>query len=95
MPAPVASVQEAVARAREVAQDIAAPLADRTDSGVWPAEALGALQTSLGGLVVPRESGGAGLGLRALAGVCETLGQACASTAVSYTHLTLPTNREV
>lgn len=84
MPAPVASVQEAVARAREVAQDIAAPLADRTDSGVWPAEALGALQTSLGGLVVPRESGGAGLGLRALAGVCETLGQACASTAICF-----------
>ena len=84
MPVPVASVQEAVARAREVAQDVAAPLVDRTDSGVWPAEALRALQASLGGLVVPRESGGAGLGLRALAGVCETLGEACASTAICF-----------
>ena len=84
MPAPVASVQEAVARAREIAQDVAAPLAERTDSGVWPEEALRALQASLGGLVVPREDGGAGLGLRAMAGVCETLGEACASTAICF-----------
>jgi alkylation response protein AidB-like acyl-CoA dehydrogenase len=55
-----------------------------TDSGVWPEEALRALQSSLGGLVVPREDGGAGLGLRALVGVCEVLGQACASTAISF-----------
>lgn len=84
MPAPVASVQEAVARAREIAQDIAVPLAERTDSGVWPEEALRALQASLGGLVVPREDGGAGLGLRAMASVCETLGEACASTAICF-----------
>jgi alkylation response protein AidB-like acyl-CoA dehydrogenase len=34
--------------------------------------------------VVPREDGGGGLGLRALAGVCETLGEACASTALCF-----------
>ncbi|HEX5771988.1 MAG TPA: acyl-CoA dehydrogenase family protein [Nocardioidaceae bacterium] len=84
MSAPVATVQEAVARAREVARDIAAPLAEQTDSGVWPEEALRALQSSLGGLVVPREDGGSGLGLRALAAVCETLGEACASTAIAF-----------
>src|SRR5512145_1002716 len=84
MSAPVATVQEAVARAREVARDIAAPLAEQTDSGVWPEEALRALQSSLGGLVVPREDGGSGLGLRALAAVCETLGEACASTAITF-----------
>ncbi|MGE5718470.1 MAG: acyl-CoA dehydrogenase family protein [Nocardioidaceae bacterium] len=84
MSAPVGSVQEAVARAREVAQEVAAPRAEETDSGVWPEEALRALQSSLGGLVVPREEGGSGLGLRALAAVCETLGEACASTAICF-----------
>jgi isovaleryl-CoA dehydrogenase len=84
MSAPVASVQEAVVRAREIAQDLAAPRAEETDSGVWPEEALRALQRSLGGLVLPREDGGAGLGLRAVVGVCETLGEACASTAICF-----------
>jgi len=84
MSAPVGSVQEAVARAREVAQEVAAPRAEETDSGVWPEAALRALQSSLGGLVVPREEGGSGLGLRALAAVCETLGEACASTAICF-----------
>ncbi|HEX6248609.1 MAG TPA: acyl-CoA dehydrogenase family protein [Nocardioidaceae bacterium] len=84
MSAPVASVHEAAARAREVAEKIAAPRAEETDSGVWPEEAVRALQASLGGLVVPREDGGAGLGLRALVGVCETLGEACASTAICF-----------
>jgi isovaleryl-CoA dehydrogenase len=84
MSAPVASVQEAVARAREVARDVAAPRAEETDSGVWPEEPLRALQAALGGLVLPREDGGAGLGLRALAGVCEALGTACASTAICF-----------
>ena len=84
MSAPVASVHEAVARAREVARDVAAPRAAETDSGVWPEESLRALQASLGGLVVPREDGGSGLGLRTLAAVCETLGEACASTAICF-----------
>lgn len=84
MPAPAASVQEAVARAREVARETAAPRAQLTDSGVWPEESLRALQEVLGGLVVPREDGGAGLGLRALVGVCESLGEVCASTAICF-----------
>jgi isovaleryl-CoA dehydrogenase len=84
MSAPAASVLEAVARAREVARDVAAPRVQETDSGVWPEEALRALQSSLGGLVVPREDGGSGLGLRAVAGVCETLGEVCASTAICF-----------
>lgn len=84
MSAPAASVHEAVARARDVAREIAAPRAAQTDSGIWPEEALRTLQASLGGLVVPREDGGSGLGLRALAGVCETLGAACASTAICF-----------
>jgi alkylation response protein AidB-like acyl-CoA dehydrogenase len=84
MSAPVASVPEAVARARTVAQDVVAPRVTQTDSGVWPEHGLRALQQALGGLVVPRDVGGAGLGLRAVAGVCEAVGQVCASTALCF-----------
>lgn len=79
------SVREAVVRAAEVAEEVAAPRALVTDGGAWPAEAMGALQKAgLGGLVVPAEAGGAGLGLRGVAEVCETLGAACASTGICY-----------
>jgi isovaleryl-CoA dehydrogenase len=82
---PPDTVLEATARARDVAEDVARPLVERTDSGVWPAEAVRALQAAgLGGLVVPREYGGAGLGLRAIAGVAETVGRTCASTAICF-----------
>lgn len=76
---------EAAARAAHVAADVAAVLVPRTDTGVWPAEALRGLQEAgLGGLVAPASVGGAGLGLRALAGVCEAVGRICASTAICY-----------
>jgi alkylation response protein AidB-like acyl-CoA dehydrogenase len=79
------TVLEATARARTVADEVVAPLAERTDTGVWPEEALRALQgAGLGGLVVPLQYGGAGLGLRAVVGVCEALGSACASTALCF-----------
>ena len=82
---PPATTFEAVGRARDVARDVAAPLAERTDSGVWPEEAIRALQAAgLGGLVVPVEHGGSGLGLRAITGVGEALGRVCASTAICF-----------
>jgi alkylation response protein AidB-like acyl-CoA dehydrogenase len=85
MPQSVQSVSEAVARARQVALEVAAPRVEDTDSGVWPEEALRALQAAgLGGLVVPRDAGGSGLGLRALVGVCEAIGEVCASTALCF-----------
>src|SRR5687768_1542223 len=85
MQPPPDSVLDATARARTVAADVLAPLAERTDSGVWPEEGLRALQAAgLGGLVVPRDRGGAGLGLRAVVGVCETLARSCASTALCF-----------
>ena len=85
MQAPPETVFEATARARAVAERVVAPLVERTDSGVWPEEGLRALQAAgLGGLVVPLEHGGVGLGLRAVAGVCETLGSVCASTAICF-----------
>lgn len=72
-------------RATEVAETVARPLADHTDSGVWPVEPLRALQAArLGGLVAPRSLGGAGLGLSGVAAVGEVLGRVCASTALCF-----------
>ena len=83
--APPETVFEATARARTVAEQVVAPLVERTDSGVWPEEGVRALQAAgLGGLVVSPEYGGSGLGLRAVAGVCETIGNVCASTALCF-----------
>lgn len=60
-------------------------MAEHVDAGNWPEEALRALQKSgLGGLTAPVDAGGSGLGLRAVAEVCETLGTACASTAITF-----------
>lgn len=74
-----------MARAREVSTRTAAPLAQATDAGSWPEEPLRALQRAgLGGLVAPAAIGGAGLGLRALAEVCEVIGESCASTAICF-----------
>lgn len=85
METPPETLFEANARARAVAEKVVAPLAERTDSGVWPEEGLRALQAvGLAGLVVPRELGGSGLGLRAVAGICESLGSVCASTAICF-----------
>lgn len=51
----------------------------------WPEAAFRALQAvGLGGLVVPREAGGRGHGLLAVARVCDILGRECASTAISF-----------
>jgi alkylation response protein AidB-like acyl-CoA dehydrogenase len=85
MPTPPTSPAEAAARAGAIAEAVAGPLVERTDSGVWPAEVLRAfLDSGLGGLVAPTGVGGAGLGLRALAGVCEAVGRVCASSALCY-----------
>ncbi|WP_091763514.1 acyl-CoA dehydrogenase family protein [Blastococcus aurantiacus] len=85
MTAPPVSVAEATLRATEIAEAVARPLVDRTDSGVWPAEPLRALQEAgLGGLAAPRSLGGAGLGLGGVAAVGEALGRVCASTALCF-----------
>lgn len=79
------STSEAVARARTTARDVVAGEVPATDSGVWPETSLRALQAAgLGGLVAPRDIRGAGLGLRALVGVSEALGEVCASTALCF-----------
>lgn len=73
-------------RALEVTREIVAPDADGVDrDGRWPEAGMRALQQAgLGGLVVPRQHGGAGHGLVALAQVCEIIGRECPSTALCF-----------
>lgn len=72
--------------AREIASSTATANAEEVDRlARWPEENLRALQAAgLGGLVVPEEQGGLGLGLLAVAQVCEILGQVCSSTALCF-----------
>lgn len=80
------NVAEAVALARRVADDAGSKEADACDvEARWPSDSMRALQQEgLMGLVVPVEHGGMGLGLEALARVCETLGYQCGSTGLTY-----------
>lgn len=85
MVAPPDTLLEATSRTHAVAREVISQHVERTDAGVWPEEAIRALQAAgVGGLVVPREYGGSGLGLRAVAGVCEVIGQVCGSTALCF-----------
>ncbi len=79
-------LDELLARARQVALEVVAPMAERTDREArWPQEGIRALLAAgLGGLVVPVEAGGHGHGLLALVRVCEELGRHCPSTALCY-----------
>lgn len=73
-------------RTLEVTRETIAPDADGVDrDGRWPEAGIRALQEAgLGGLVVPREHGGAGHGLVALAQACEIIGRECSSTALCF-----------
>ncbi|CAM2138368.1 Acyl-CoA dehydrogenase [Pararobbsia alpina] len=73
------------AQARAAAQ-VAATHADDVDRAArFPSEAVAALrEQGLLGAMVPRAFGGHGASLRCLAQICETLAQACASTAMIY-----------
>lgn len=60
-----------------------APLVDQ--EAMWPDASMRAMQRiGLGGLVVPKEAGGMGQGLYALARACETIGSVSASTALCF-----------
>ncbi|MGA8262563.1 MAG: acyl-CoA dehydrogenase family protein [Arenicellales bacterium] len=73
-------------RVLEVTRETIGPDADGVDrDGRWPAAGIRALQEAgLGGLLVPRQYGGAGHGLVALAQVCEIIGRECPSTALCF-----------
>ncbi len=75
-----------LAAVRRVVAEVIAPDAEAVDAEArWPERGMRALlDAGLGGLVVPRESGGLGGGLFALASVCEEIGKSCTSTALCF-----------
>ncbi|MDQ3036327.1 MAG: acyl-CoA/acyl-ACP dehydrogenase [Myxococcota bacterium] len=79
-------MDDAAARARSIAEDVVRRHSEQTDREArWPEESIRALLgAGLGGMVLPREHGGLGLGLAALARVCEELGRVCPSTALCF-----------
>jgi len=79
-------LEHTVERVRDVVRDVIAPAAEAIDADArWPAEGLAALlDAGLGGLVVPTEYGGLGLGAVGLLRVGEVLGSACPSTALCF-----------
>jgi alkylation response protein AidB-like acyl-CoA dehydrogenase len=75
-----------LATTREVAEGRITAEAARVDrERIFPADNLRALgDVGALGLLVPRERGGGGGGLRALADACEAVGAACASTGMVF-----------
>jgi alkylation response protein AidB-like acyl-CoA dehydrogenase len=75
-----------LAEVRDLTQALIAPGAAEVDHEArFPDRQLSALgQAGALGLLVPREHGGVGAGLVALAGACETVGGACASTGMVF-----------
>lgn len=70
----------------QTAQSVIQEEATRVDQqAMWPEESIRTLQRNgLAGLVVPREAGGMGQGLYALARACETIGSVSGSTALCF-----------
>lgn len=79
------TLEEVLAIARSIAVETLRPRAAHVDEAAkYPRDNIAALQRAgLGGLVIPADAGGLGLGLYAVVRVCETLGAECASTAIS------------
>ena len=79
-------IQTAAASAREIADKTLAPSASKNDKeATFSTEAVAKLgKAGLLGLVVPKESGGAGLGPRAFSEVTAVLAEADASVAMVY-----------
>jgi isovaleryl-CoA dehydrogenase len=73
-------------RAESVVDEVIRPRAEEVDrEGRWPEHSLRALaQAGLLGLQVPKRHGGHGQGLLALAAITETVGAACASSALCF-----------
>ena len=75
-----------IARASSVARDTLGPEAHSVDEERrWPEAGIRALQDmGLTALTIPKDQGGLGYGLLALARVCEELGRECASTSICF-----------
>src|SRR5262249_8910188 len=83
---PLALSRGLVEAARSIAEGVARPAADAVDRDArFPHEAIAALRDErMLGAFVPRALGGLGATVGEIAAVCETLGRACASTAMIY-----------
>ncbi|WP_224995692.1 acyl-CoA dehydrogenase family protein [Cesiribacter sp. SM1] len=79
-------LDEILKKARHLATEVLSVESALVDKeAVWPKKSIQALlNAGLGGLVAPKETGGQGHGLYALARVAETLGEACASTSLCF-----------
>ncbi len=75
-----------VSRADSVGREILGPQARSIDEERrWPEAGIRALQDArLTALTIPKDQGGLGYGLLALAKVCEALGRECASTSICF-----------
>ncbi len=82
----VGNVDSVLAEVRDLAQTLIAPGAAEIDrESRFPTEQLSALgRVGALGLLVPGDRGGVGAGLVALAGACEAVGGACASTGMVF-----------
>lgn len=82
----ISTLDDVLRRTTMVVDQVVRPAAARIDrEAQWPVDGIRALQKAgLGGLVVPTAVGGLGMGLAGLARVCESIGSACPSTAISF-----------
>lgn len=79
------SLDQVLEKIREVKVFVSKEAAQRDVDAIWPEKGLNVLKEErLTGLVVPKESGGHGLGLYAVAQSCEILAQGCPSTAMCF-----------
>lgn len=77
--------EEILQKARTIVQEVVIEETPAVDEGKWPENSIRALQESgLGGLTVPKESGGLGQGLLQLVQIGELLGERCASTSLCF-----------
>jgi len=84
-PAVTATVETLASRVEKVAAVAAQHAASVDNESRFPAEAMAAARAArLMSIAVPREFGGEGAGISAVADVCYALGRACASTAMIY-----------
>lgn len=83
---PVITVEDLVSRAEEIARTVVTrERVDADRNGTWVKESMDALRDQLlTALAVPREAGGLGHGLYALARICETLGMAYSSVGLCF-----------
>jgi alkylation response protein AidB-like acyl-CoA dehydrogenase len=82
----VVNAQDVLERFRVIALGVTARETEAVDREFrWPEATMNAIkEEGLGGLVVPTQYGGLGLGLRAQAEACEILGRECASAGLAF-----------